>query len=87
VVVYPSDEGPMVSGRVLSEIVCVKTKQNQESHAPSAPQPMERDPFYGHSEWVDAEMKRVAAQEHRRSSQHGGKTIKRPEYVTRTMGA
>jgi hypothetical protein len=77
----------MAPQRVRSEIVFVKTKQNQECHAPSAPQPVERDPFYGHSEWVDAEMKRVTAQEHRRSSQHGGKTIKRPEYVTRTMGA
>ena len=47
---------------------------------------MEQDPFYGHSGWVDPEIKHTAAQEHRRSSQHSGKTIKRPTNVTRTMG-
>jgi hypothetical protein len=47
---------------------------------------MEEDPFYGHPEWVDPEMKHTAAQEQRRSSQHRGKTIKRPDQVMRTMG-
>jgi hypothetical protein len=67
----------------------VKTKQkHMSSHSSPAPEPMtEQDPFYGHSEWVDSEMKHAAAQEQRRSSQHRGKTIKRPERVTRTMGA
>jgi hypothetical protein len=64
----------------------VKTTQKHSSHASPAPQPMEQDPFYGHSGWVDPQMKHTAAQENRRSSQHRGKTIKRPQQVTRTMG-
>jgi len=47
---------------------------------------MEEDPFDGHPEWVDPEMKRTAPQDQRRSSQHRGKTIKRPDQVMRTMG-
>jgi len=46
---------------------------------------MEQDPQYGHSEWVDPEIKQAVAQEERRSSQHGGKTIKRPKRLMRTM--
>ena len=63
-------------------------KKNTGSHSSPAPQPMaEEDPFYGHSEWVSPEMKHVAAQEERRTSKHSGKTVKRPQTVTRTMGA
>lgn len=47
---------------------------------------MYEDPFYGHSEWVDAELKHAVAQEDRREAQHSGKTIRRPRKVARTMG-
>lgn len=47
---------------------------------------MYEDPFYGHSEWVDAELKQAVAQEERREAQHSGKTIRRPRKVSRTMG-
>ena len=70
------------------KITCVKTTKH-ESSKPSSPipDPMEQDPQYGHSEWVDPEMKQAVAQEERRSSQHGGKTIKRPKRIMRTMSA
>lgn len=45
------------------------------------------DPFYGHSEWVDPEMKRMVSQEERRTAQHAGKTVRRPGRVARTMGS
>ena len=77
----------------------MKTKKKQSSHSSTARQaadpmplremmsPMEEDPFYGHSEWVDPEMKQTVAQEARRMSHHGGKTIRRPQGNVRTMGA
>ena len=48
---------------------------------------MDEDPFYGHSEWVDAELKHAVSQEERRAPRHSGKTIKRPAHVGRTMGS
>jgi hypothetical protein len=48
---------------------------------------MEQDPQYGHSEWVDPELKQAVAQEERRSPRHAGKTVKRPERVMRTMSS
>jgi len=48
---------------------------------------MDEDPLYGHSEWVDPEMKHTVSQEERRGSQHSGKTIRRPQHVARTMGS
>ena len=64
----------------------MKKQQKHSSHSPAQPQPMYEDPFYGHSEWVDAELKQAVAQENRRESQHSGKTIRRPHKVARTMG-
>jgi hypothetical protein len=64
----------------------MKTKNKQSSHSPIDPQPME-DPFYGHSGWVDPEIKQTVSQEQRRMSQHSGKTIRRPQGVARTMGS
>lgn len=49
--------------------------------------PMEEDPLYGHSEWVEPEIKHMVSQEERRDSRHSGKTIKRPDHVGRTMGS
>ncbi len=66
----------------------MKTKRKQSSHLSPAPQSvLEEDPFYGHSEWVEPEMKQTVAQEARRMSQHSGKTIRRPKAVARTMGS
>jgi len=48
---------------------------------------MDEDPFYGHAEWVGAEMKQAVAQEDRREAQHRGKTVQRPRKVARTMGS
>ena len=45
------------------------------------------DPFYGHSGWVDPEIKQTVSQEQRRMSQHSGKTIRRPQGVARSMGS
>lgn len=83
-----SGESPISSTESAREGGGVKTKQkHMSSHSSAAPEPMmEEDPFYGHPEWVDPEMKHTAAQEQRRSSQHRGKTIKRPDQVMRTMG-
>ena len=65
----------------------MKTKRKQSSHSSPAPEPMmEEDPFYGHAEWVEPELKQTVAQEARRMSQHSGKTIRRPKSVARTMG-
>jgi len=64
----------------------MKTKQKPHSHSSLDPLPME-DPFYGHSGWVDPEIKQTVSQEQRRQSQHRGKTIRRPQGVARTMGS
>jgi hypothetical protein len=70
------------------EIGCVKTTKHQSGKSSaSIPDPMEQDPQYGHSEWVDPELKQAVAQEERRSPRHAGKTIKRPERVMRTMSS
>jgi len=61
-----------------------KTKQQRTGGVP--PEPVE-DPFYGHSEWVDAPMKQAVSQEARRMSRHGGRTIRRPQDIVRTMGS
>jgi hypothetical protein len=80
-------------------VVEMKTKSKQRSKSPADPQPMhpmparemmsltEEDPLFGHSEWVDPEMKQMVSQEERRGSRHSGKTIKRPTQVARTMGS
>lgn len=65
----------------------MKKQQKHSSHSPAQPQPMYEDPFYGHSEWVDAGMKQTVSQEERRMPRHRGKTIRRPENVARTMGS
>jgi len=65
----------------------MKKQQKHSSHSTAQPQPMYEDPFYGHSEWVDAELKQAVAQENRREAQHSGKTIRRPHKVARTMGS
>jgi hypothetical protein len=77
----------------------MKAKRKHSSKSSSDPQPMrpmppremmsamDEDPLYGHSEWVDPEMKHTVSQEERRGSQHSGKTIRRPQHVARTMGA
>ena len=77
----------------------MKTKHKQRSKSSADPQPMqpepgqgmmsplEEDPLFGHSEWVDPEMKHMVSQEERRGSRHRGKTIKRPAMVGRTMGS
>lgn len=77
----------------------MKAKRKHSSKSSSDPQPMhpmppremmspmEEDPLFGHSEWVDPEMKHMVSQEERRASHHSGKTIKRPARVGRTMGS
>lgn len=79
---------PMVNATKRAEAYGVKTTKhhNDKSYAP-IPDPMEQDPQYGHSEWVDPELKQAVAQEERRTSRHAGKTIKRPRRVARTMSA
>lgn len=78
----------MASRCFEAEINCVNTTKHQGSKSSAPiPDPMDQDPQYGHSEWVDPEMKQALAQEERRSSQHAGKTIKRPRRVVRTMSA
>jgi len=76
----------------------MKTKRKHSSKSSADPQPMhpmppremmspmEEDPFYGHSEWGEPEMKQMVAQEARRMSQHCGKTTRRPKALARTMG-
>ena len=54
---------------------------------PNAPGPAPEDPFYGHSGWVDPELKQAVSQEERRMSRHRGKTIRRPLGIARTMGS
>jgi hypothetical protein len=73
---------------MLKNVAGVKTTKyhSTKSSAP-VPDPMEQDPQYGHSEWVDPEIKQAVAQEERRSSQHAGKTIKRPKRIMRTMSS
>ena len=77
----------------------MKTKHKHSSKSSADPQPMramspremisplDEDPLYGHSEWVEPEMKHMVSQEERRGSRHSGKTIKRPAHVGRTMGS
>lgn len=65
----------------------MKQQSKHRSPAPAPPQPMDEDPFYGHAEWVGAEMKQAVAQEDRREAQHRGKTVQRPRKVARTMGS
>lgn len=66
----------------------MKTKRTRSSNeAPQDPKPVMEDPFYGHSEWVDPGMKQTVSQEERRMSRHAGKTIRRPQGVSRTMGS
>ena len=78
----------MALDAMLKKVIRVKTiKHHSSKSSDPTPDPMEQDPQYGHSEWVDPEMKQAVAQEERRSSQHGGKTIKRPKRVMRTMSA
>jgi hypothetical protein len=70
----------------VGSLLVMKKQQKHSSHSPAQPQPMYEDPFYGHSEWVDAGLKQAVAQENRREAQHSGKTIRRPHKVARTMG-
>ena len=77
----------------------MKTKHKHSSKSSADPQPMgpmapreitdpmDADPLYGHSGWVEPEMKQMVSQEERRGSHHSGKTIKRPAHVSRTMGS
>jgi hypothetical protein len=65
----------------------MKKPSTHSSHASAKPRPVNADPFYGGSEWLDAELKQTVAQEDRRASQHSGKTIRRPQKVARTMGS
>lgn len=73
----------------------MKAKQKQDSmrfadpkpRASSDPMSALEDPFYGHSGWVDPQMKQAVSQEARRMSQHRGQTIRRPQGVARTMGS
>ena len=67
-------------------LLVMKKQQKHSNHSSAQPEPMYEDPFYGHSEWVDAELKQAVAQENRREAQHSGKTIRRPRKVSRTMG-
>jgi hypothetical protein len=75
------------------ESAAMKTKKTHrrpvpdEPMNPGDPQTAGEDPFYGHSEWVDPEMKQAVSQEERRLSRHRGKTIRRPQGVARTMGS
>jgi hypothetical protein len=69
------------------KILVMKKEHKHSSQSSARPQPLEEDPFYGHSGWVVAEMKRMVSQEERRDSQHRGKTIRRPVHVGRTMGS
>lgn len=79
---------PMAARCRQGEIGHVKTTKHHDLKSPAPiPDPMEQDPQYGHSEWVDPELKQAVAQEERRSSQHAGKTIKRPKRVMRTMSS
>lgn len=77
----------------------MKTKRKHSSKSPADPQPMrpmaprqtmfpmDEDPLFGHSEWVDPEMKQMVSQEERRTARHSGKTVRRPARVGRTMGS
>ena len=66
--------------------MCVMKKPSKHStHSSAQPQSMNRDPFYGRSDWFDTGLKQTIAQEDRREAQHAGKTIRRPRKVARTM--
>lgn len=77
----------------------MKTKGKHSSKSSTGPQPMrpmapreitspmDEDPLFGHSEWVDPEMKQMVSQEERRTARHSGKTVRRPARVGRTMGS
>lgn len=70
------------------EVGLVKTTKHHSSKSSvPIPDPLEQDPQYGQSEWIAPELKQAVAEEARRSSQHAGKTIKRPGCVTRSMSA
>ncbi len=68
-----------------------KSSAHPQSMGPMSPReiifPTDEDPLFGHSEWVDPEIKHMVSQEERRGSHHSGKTIKRPAHVGRTMGS
>jgi hypothetical protein len=61
------------------------TKTSGEKRSMPVANPAEESPLYGHFELAESALKQAVAQEERRSAQHGGKTIKRPERVMRTM--
>lgn len=82
----PCGIAPWMRVAGAGSLLVMKKQQKHTSHSPAQPQPMYEDPFYGHSEWVDAELKQAVAQENRREAQHSGKTIRRPRKVARTMG-
>ena len=84
--IFPMWIRPMVRAAPGAKMRVMKTKRKQHTNPSADPQPME-DPFYGHSEWVDAGMKQTVSQEERRMPRHRGKTIRRPEHVARTMGS
>jgi hypothetical protein len=77
----------------------MKTTGKHSSKSSADPQPMrpiapretvsptDEDPLFGHSEWVDPEMKQMVSQEERRTARHSGKTVRRPARVGRTMGS
>lgn len=63
----------------------MKIKHQDTIDSSSTQSSVEEEPFYSHVGWVEPALKHAAAQEERRGSRHSGKTIKRPERVTRTM--
>lgn len=78
----------MASSRECVELVDVKPNKHIGTKGfIMKADPLEQDPQYGQSEWVGPEMKQAVAQERRRLSQHAGKTIRRPDFVARTMSA
>jgi hypothetical protein len=78
-------------------VTVMKTKHKPSSKSSADPQPMrpmppreiispmDEDQLYGHSGWMQPEMKQMVSQEERRGSHHSGKTIKRPAHLGRTM--
>jgi len=82
----PCGIAPWFLSRCGVKIALMKKQQKHSNHSSAQPEPMYEDPFYGHSEWVDPELKQAVAQENRREAQHSGKTIRRPHKVARTMG-
>jgi hypothetical protein len=78
----------MAGAHTESDVCLVKTT-NPAGSKQSVPvlDPHEREPQYDDLESSDPALKQAVAQEERRSAQHGGKTIKRPERVMRTMSS